>query len=181
MIEDQYLIDQLKQQDLKCLDNIYRTYKKEFFLFARKWALQEDDIADVYQDTIINLYENIQNGKLKKLSSSLKTYLFAIGKFQVYKRLNKNKPKPLEEMTIYASEELKIFEADSDNLKLQVLKKAFSKLGDKCKQVLELYYYEGLTLDEIQAFLKYSNKDVLKSQKSRCLKQLKELAKKIHE
>lgn len=32
-------------------------------------------------------------------------------------------------------------------------------------------------LDEIQVELGYSNKDVLKSQKSRCLKQLKDLTK----
>ena len=36
-------------------------------------------------------------------------------------------------------------------------------------------YFEEKKLDEIQTILNYSNKDVLKAQKSRCLKHLKEL------
>jgi DNA-directed RNA polymerase specialized sigma subunit len=42
---------------------------------------------------------------------------------------------------------------------------------------LQLFYYEEKKLDEIQEQLGYTSKDVLKSQKSRCLKQLKELIK----
>ena len=58
-----------------------------------------------------------------------------------------------------------------------MLQKGLNKLGDQCKKVLELFYYEEKKLDEIQSILGYTNKDVLKSQKSRCLKQLKELIK----
>lgn len=181
MIEDQYLIDRLKHQDLNSLDKIYLTYKKEFFLFASKLSLQEEDIADVYQETVLSLYENVQNGKLKHLSSSLKTYLFSVGKFQAYKQLNKKKHELFEEKNIQSSEELKMFEPELSNQRQQILKKAFTTLGDRCKQVLELYYFDGLTLDEIQDFLNYSSKDVLKSQKSRCLKQLKEISQNIDE
>jgi DNA-directed RNA polymerase specialized sigma subunit len=52
------------------------------------------------------------------------------------------------------------------------------KLGEQCQKVLTLFYYEEKKLDEIQSLLGYTNKDVLKSQKSRCLKQLKDLTKK---
>jgi RNA polymerase sigma factor (sigma-70 family) len=50
----------------------------------------------------------------------------------------------------------------------------FKLLGEKCKEVLTLFYYRGLTIEEIAAFLNYNNKDVVKSQKSRCLKSLKD-------
>ncbi len=180
-MEDQQLIEDLKQNKLKALDRVYLTYKEEFFLFARTFSISEEDISDVYQEAVISFYENIQRGKLNQLTSSLKTYLFAIGKFKIYKQIKTNKLSYQDDLTIHSYEEIRTFEVEVSKNRQQVLKEAFNDLGNKCKAVLELFYYEGLTLDEIQKFLKYSSKDVLKSQKSRCLKQLKELVARNYE
>ena len=115
--------------------------------------------------------------KIEDLKSSLSTYLFGIGKFMIFQKLRKDgKTIPMEsfektEMTYddYTEEET--------DLQIKLLQKGLNKLGDQCKKVLELFYYEEKKLDEIQSILGYTNKDVLKSQKSRCLKQLKELVK----
>ncbi len=181
MIKDQYVVDKLKQNDLKALDEVYLTYKKEFILFARTFSISEDAIADVYQETIISLYENIQNKKLEHLTSTLKTYLFAIGKFKIYKQLNKNKRLNHEGNSIHISEEMQLFETEVNDERQRKLQTALKQLGSKCQKILELYYYNGMTLDEIRTELDYTSKDVLKSQKSRCLKQLKELVKKSYE
>lgn len=177
MIDDQYLLDKLKQGDLMAFDKTYITYKKEFFLFAQTFSVSDEDIADVYQDTIISLYENVKNGKLDILTSSLKTYLFAIGRFKLYRQMDRNKKVCYEEQIIYSSEEMKLFDIDMNEERKNVLKSAMGRLGDKCQKILDLYYYKGMTLDEAQQFLDYSTKDVLKNQKSRCLKQLKEFVK----
>jgi RNA polymerase sigma-70 factor (ECF subfamily) len=63
----------------------------------------------------------------------------------------------------------------------QLLKKYYGHLGDRCKSILNLFYYQGYNLDEIRDILNYSNKKVLKSQKSRCIKQLKDLINKHYE
>ena len=47
------------------------------------------------------------------------------------------------------------------------LQVAFKALGQKCKDVLTLFYYRGFNLEEIMNTLNYTNKDVVKSQKSR--------------
>jgi DNA-directed RNA polymerase specialized sigma subunit len=57
----------------------------------------------------------------------------------------------------------------------QIANACFEKLGDKCQQVLKLFYYDGLTLKEIQHYLNYDNYNVVKSQKSRCLRALKDI------
>lgn len=180
MIEDQYLLNKLKQNDLSALDDAYISYKKDFFLFARTFSVSDEDTADVYQDTIISLYENVKNGKLDTLTSSLKTYLFAIGRFKLYRQMERNKKVCYEEQIIYSSEEIQLFDIDMSEERRNVLKNAIERLGDKCQKILDLYYYRGMTLDEAQQFLKYSTKDVLKNQKSRCLKQLKEFVKKSY-
>jgi len=180
MIKDQYVIDKLKEKHLGTLDEVYLTYKKEFFLFAKSFSLPVGDIDDIYQETVISLYENVQNKKLEYLSSTLKTYLFAIGKFKIYKQLEMNKRLYNGDKVIHISEEMQVFEAEIEAERQRRLKIGWRKLGDKCQQILELYYYRGMALDEIQTELSYTSKDVLKSQKSRCLKQLKELVNKQH-
>lgn len=124
MVKDQYLVDKLKQNDLNTLDRIYLTYKEEFFLFAHTFFIPSEDISDIYQETIISLYENVQDQKLEQLTSSLKTYLFAIGKFKIYKQLNKNKKIYHGEGIIHVSEEMKVFEAEIDDQRQIALKRS---------------------------------------------------------
>lgn len=180
MIEDQHIINKLKQNDLSALDKVYITFKKEFFLFARTFSVLDEDIADVYQDTIITLYENVKNGKLHTLTSSLKTYVFAIGRFKMYRQVENYKKQRHEEEVIYVSQETQLFDIDVSEERKIAIKKAYGLLGKKCREILDLFYYEGMTLDESQQILGYSTKDVLKNQKSRCLKQLKELVRENH-
>src|SRR5690606_27383478 len=100
---------------------------------------------------------------------------------KMYKELDKNKVLRTDDWMIHTHQESKTFEVDIKKPKQLVLKKAFGSLGEQFKKLLELYYYEGLTIDEIQNYLGYSSKDVLKSQKTRCLKQLKEFVEKNYE
>lgn len=175
MDKDQKLINCLKKGNKDALDTIYVQYKNEFLLYARQFSMHEEDLKDIYQDSIIILYENVRSGKLTELSSSLKTYLFAIGKYKIYSQLNKLKvtvevsspPEPYEEM--------EVFPVELSQQRQKQLQQAYGQLGKKCRQLLRLFYYESQSIDSIKTTLHYSSKDVVKSLKHRCLKQLKEL------
>jgi DNA-directed RNA polymerase specialized sigma subunit len=45
----------------------------------------------------------------------------------------------------------------------------FSKMNDTCKQILNLFYYEKKSMEEIATILNYKNADTVKSKKSRCI------------
>lgn len=172
------VIEQLKKGDEKTIKQIYLDHKNGFSLFANKYDLAPDDLLDVYQDSIIALCENAKKGTIDTLESSLSTYLFSIGKYMIYKKLKaNNKLVPIDNETQLAElVEEDDAEIDSDE-EVKLLQENFKKLGDQCQKVLRLFYYEEKKLDTIQMELNYTNKDVLKSQKSRCLKQLKDLIK----
>jgi RNA polymerase sigma factor (sigma-70 family) len=173
------VIEQLKRGDEKTIHKIYVDYKNGFSLFANKYDLSADDLLDVYQDSIIALCENAKKGTIDNLESSLSTYLFSIGKYMIYRRLKaQNKRISID----YDNQLPQVIEDEYEEVydedKTILLQENFKKLGEQCQKVLRLFYYEEKKLDEIQIELKYTNKDVLKSQKSRCLKQLKDLIKK---
>lgn len=173
------VIEQLKKGDEKAIHKIYMDCKNGFLLFANKYDLSADDVLDVYQDSIIALCENAKKGTLDNLESSISTYLFSIGKYMIFKKLKtKNKRISID----YDNQLPQVLEDEYqeafDENETKLLQENFKKLGEQCQKVLRLFYYEEKKLDEIQSELNYTNKDVLKSQKSRCLKQLKDLIKK---
>lgn len=172
MSEASDTIAKLKIGDERTLKEIYITNKQSFFLFAARYQLSKEDLLDTYQDAIIALYENAKKGKIDDLKSSIQTYLFAIGKFMIFKKL-KNRQEFIA-IDDNLSDNFEWIEIEENN-QVNLLTTAIKKLGEQCRNVLRLFYYEEKKLDEIQSILNYSNKDVLKAQKSRCLKQLKDL------
>ncbi len=171
------LIDRLKSNDEKTIRDLYNDNKPGFLLFANRFNLNKDELIDVYQDAVIALVENAKKGRIDDLKSSVTTYLFGIGKFMIFQKLKKNKKTvPNEDLEHLEFEWEEVDEEDKD-AQILTLREGFKKLGEQCRKVLTLFYYEEQNLESIQNQLGYSNKDVLKSQKSRCLKQLKELTK----
>lgn len=159
----------LKSGDHREIEKLYNRYRNGFILFLSRYGLPQEELTDIYQDSVVALIENARKGLMDHLEVELKTYLYAIGKFMVFKRLKKEKEINAEDL---------IFEwydtgrEDTDEPRLGA---ALKRLGSRCYELLYLFYYEGKKLDEIQEIMSYDKKDVLKSQKSRCLKQLKEM------
>jgi RNA polymerase sigma factor (sigma-70 family) len=173
-MQDSEILELLIIGDEYALRAFYLQHKAGFIGFMRQMSVAENDAEDIYQDAIIALIENARKGTTIGLKSSLRTYLFSIGKFMVWKKNAASK-----EMLLLPSElnERFIWEDYSQDETIQALQSGWSKMGAKCKELLKMFYYENKKLDEIAVFFEYENKEVAKSQKSRCLKQLKQLVK----
>lgn len=178
MHKDTFLLEGLKNGNEKTLSKVYLIYKSDFIAYAKKFDLSKDDIIDIYQDVILALRENVMSGKLTALNSSLKTYIFSIGKYMIYSKLRKKNNVHLQEFNEFTNTEINqdydfLFakELTENQKKLQI---AFKELGKKCQQLLTLLFYNNYSFDDVLEELDYTSKDVVKSQKSRCLKTLKQ-------
>jgi len=60
--------------------------------------------------------------------------------------------------------------ANQENLKYVMA--LFEKLGDTCRRILQLFYYEELAMKEICEQLEFSSEQVLRNKKYKCLKSL---------
>jgi len=172
------IVKLLKQGDEAILKKIYEDNRPVFINFAKKFNIETYDAVDIYQDAILALRENAINGKINNLQSSISTYLFAIGKYKIFHLQRKRSKMDFEANTQLIENKTGLdvdFEEEELTNQQILIKKYFIHLGKRCKNVLTLFYYEGYTLDEITDILKYSNKKVLKSQKSRCMKQLRDM------
>ena len=178
-MSEKHLVELIKNNDEAIIKKVYLNNKLPFFKIANSYKIPNDVALDIYQDSVVALIENIRKEKVNDLKSTVSTYLLAIGKFMIFNHLKTNKHVDLEGSNF---ENLEVFDAiavdnESLNTRELLLKKAYETLGEQCKKILNLFYFENKKLDEIQTLLNYENKDVLKSQKSRCISHLKKIIK----
>lgn len=158
---------------------IYRVHREEFLNWAvARYEVSRSVAEDIFQDTIISLYDNIRKGKLVTLHSSLKTYIFAIGKYKLLNekaKAGKMGDIPVWEPAEYDTGHLEILvEEDEQEIFRKKMHLEFSKLCDDCKKVLRLYYFKQLSMDEIAVAMGYKNSNVAKKKKYECFKKLAE-------
>ena len=166
----------LRDKGTLALNNIYILYKEEFFNFCKRYKIADEDVLDIYQDAIIAFYENVQNGKLTELQSSLKTYIFSIGKYSVYNFMKKdNKTVSFEKEHIENLDLSIISDRMESESKVALVQEALKKIGERCRQVLILFYYHSYSIEALMHEMDYKNENVVRSHKSRCLKTLKEI------
>jgi len=176
-MDEEVIIEKIKNGDRSQLAIIYRTYRSEFIAWITSHhQCSRDEAREVYQVSILALHENILSNKLSSLHSSIKTYLFAIGKnkFFEFRKAESRFDDAVEPETI-EMEELETWESEDREAKLQVAEKSLEKLGDPCKTLLELYYFHDMSMDEIADKLNYKNRDTAKNLKCKCLNRLRNI------
>lgn len=170
---DSHYIEAIKLRENDVINKIYVAFKKEFIKWAAStFNCSSEDALDAYQDAIIILCDNIHEGKLTTLNSSLKTYLFAIGKNMLFQKMSK---KQKLENNISEIQHLwyeSVDKEDSERYK-RVLANCLNCLREPCRSILRMHYYEKLPMKTIAEILDYKNEDVVKSQKLRCIKALR--------
>ena len=172
------LLITIKSGDRKFLQQLYEQYRQEFGQWAiKRYNIDEDMIGEIYQRTFIALYYNIKNEKLTTLNSSIKTYLFAIGKNQI-----RDYFKSASKLSVAGETEVDIDQLDNSILDMydqsdmkETVKLLLEKIGEPCKTVLELFYFKHYSMDSIAVELDYKSEQIAAKRKFICLKQLRSL------
>jgi RNA polymerase sigma factor (sigma-70 family) len=173
-------IKTLITSDSREVSRLYNSHREAFLHFGKKYGLAYDDLTDIYQEAFIAIRNHAVNGKLDTIKSSFKTYLFGIAKYKIFDLIKEKQKTTSFQANIHIADD-KIESVSIDNepdiltLKQQVLHKFFNKLGKKCQELLTMFYARGLSIDEIIDLTDYKSNAVVRSQKSRCIKNLKEM------
>lgn len=176
-MNDEVIIDKIKAGDQSELAQVYKTYKSEFIAWiTSRYQCSRDEARELYQVCIVILHDNIVKGKLSELKSSLKTYLFAIGKNK-FLELKKSESKFTNDVESSGIEvdTVASWEKEEQEMKLERVESGLEMLGDPCKTILELFYYHDMTMDDIAEHLAYKNRDTAKNLKYKCLNRLRKI------
>lgn len=155
------LIQRAKEKDADAFAELMQRQMQSMYKTA--WAMlgNDEDVADVIQETILTCYEKI--GQLKT-DAYFHTWLIRILINKCYDLLRKRSRVELTEETL----EIPVAEEAYDNVEWKEVLKA---LDEKYRVVVLLYYIEGLSTVEISKILGVSESCV-RSRLSRARKQL---------
>ncbi len=173
-------LEQLRKElisgDMTAYREHYESYREAYVNFARRYTDDQELIADSYHDAFIALYENIVEGRLTSLHSSLRTYVFSVAKYTLFAKLKKRgKEISTDEITEEVSLPSGLMDTSLNDERIEEVRRAIQNLGNKCREILVLFYYRRYTIDAITHAMSYKNENTAKAHKSRCLKQLREL------
>ena len=170
------LLQGLARSDRKAIEVIYReNYNMVQSLIINNSGSSED-AKDIFQEAMIVLYEKVRSGTFE-LNCLIKTYVYSVSRRLWLKRLQQmNRYVPaIENLQETVPVEEEIEENERINSEFQTMEKAISSLGEPCKSLLEAYYLEKKSMQEIALFFGYTNAENAKNQKYKCLVRLKKI------
>lgn len=174
-MNDQAIIQLIEKQQyhtaIKKLYGYFPVIKKHIL----KNSGSKQEAEDVFQDSLVILINRIRNGEFE-LNSSINTYLFSVAKFQWLAELRK-KNKMQEAFIDFneGAEEVDIQSHIEEDNRIKTAQHAVEQIGDKCKQLLELFYFNKKSMIEIAQQLGFKTEKVAKNQKYRCIEKVKEI------
>lgn len=173
---DESVIQGILCSDERALAHLYHEYADMVNHLIITNSGTKDDADDIFQDTIIVIYEKIKSGTFV-LNSSLKTFIYSVSRnLWLYKLRQKSRDSKLEDsFMVVAVEELDVDDFYEENTNQDKMVNYIKLLGESCKKILLLFYYEKLSTRDIAVKLQLAGSDYVKTQKYRCLQKLKSL------
>lgn len=154
---------------------------------------------DVFQETLITLWDIIKTQRIyvkddvlygknnKPLTCSLNTFFMGIARLKFLEQSrNDNKGKDREEVEKAVLEALYGVDDENEidvyNVKCGIVADCLSLLKDRCRQILEMFYIEEKTYEEMMPlFPMYHTEQALRNRKYHCMEELRESVKRIYE
>lgn len=169
------LLQGLARNDKRAVETIY----KDNYNIVQALVLTNngtaEDAKDIFQETMIVLYEKVQSGTFE-LNCQIKTFIYSVSRRLWLKRLmlqNRFILSDANEEVISVEDDLE--EHERRNTEFGMMEKAMSGLGEPCKSLLEAFYLQKKTMQDIASSFGYTNAENAKNQKYKCLMRLKKL------
>jgi len=136
----------------------------------------QDDAKDIYQETIIVLHDKIKRGDFE-LNSKLKTFIYSVSRRLWLKKLSQKSRYfgDINDYEDFVAVETDIEEHEEKDKQFLLMNLSLTGLGEPCKTIIEDFYINGLSMQDICTKFGYTNADNAKTQKYKCLQRLKKL------
>lgn len=180
----------------KAMNEFYHLATRYFKNSYRSVFTRMDLMEDIFQQSFVKLWTEIEtrkifvgeneelfrydrNGNIRKLTCSLNTFLIDIAKNDYRSWLRNDRLTLEDDFESFAHmEEVKSVvwgDESAETLREQIVNSCVLELPPRCKEILTMFYYQGMTLDEIIIARDEKNisKNGLKTGKYKCMKSLK--------
>jgi RNA polymerase sigma factor (sigma-70 family) len=172
-MDEKELFNRIRRGDERALEFIYKKYYRMMTKMVISNSGTEDEARDVYQDALVVFWQKATSGNLV-LTSKMSTFIYSICQNLWRKELDRKKRLSNEEKENAETPDTESAERE------KIIRQCLDQLGETCKTVLMLYYFDGLSMQEIADRLGFANTDTAKTKKYKCKQKLDELVKSLY-
>lgn len=157
----------------KALEYLYSNLLPKVKKISKKYKANDTDSYDVFQESIVKLYDYV---KLKKFNKdySIEAFVLAVAKNQIIDNVRKKTKR--QEVEIREFELPTNFALNTDILitdeKKKAMEKVFATIGDRCKELLLLSIFDRRSMSEICEILGFGSENSAKTQNYKCKQKL---------
>ena len=197
------VIREIQRRNERITETFYNECKKYFMSSYKAVFTREDIKEDIFQQSFVKLWTEIETGRIfldendniqrrdrrgniRSLTCNLKTFLIDIAKNDYRDWLRNDRIELEDEFESFAHmievRSAVIPEESSESLQEQIVANCVLDLPPRCKEILTMFYYNNMSLDEIMHARgeKNASKNGLKTGKYKCMETLKGKVKELY-
>lgn len=157
-------------------------WSKVLAFLKNRFGIDEDDCKDIFQESFIVLYNNIQAGKLDNMTASLSTYFMSICRNKALEMLRGS----AKSVNVDSEMSLTLIDGEVQSEKIEALlaldngdeaieaqkeelvRTIVKDLPSPCNELLWGFYRDNLSMKSLAEMFNYSSEGVVKVTKHRC-------------
>lgn len=170
-MKDLEILKRIRKGDETALQYLYKQHYRMMLRMVLKNSGTEEEAQDIFQEALILFWQKAQKDDFQ-LTSKISTFLYSVCNNLWRKELDKKSRVSHESVE-------KSIENDwgEKQEKVKIIEACLNKLSPTCKQVLQYYYFDELSMQDIAEKMGLAGADTAKTKKYKCKKELDEIIK----
>jgi len=171
---DAAVLDRIRKGDAEALVGLYRDNRAQVRALVLRNSGTEADADDILQEALVTLWERARTGRFR-LEARLGTFLYATARNLWLRRLARSRKEVPGDGSDPADGDASPLDVIIGEEESAIVRSALERLGEPCRKLLLLFYWEEESMESIAAALGMANADTVKSKKYQCKKALEAL------
>lgn len=171
---DQRVLELIRAGDRAGLVRLYDDNRRPIVSHVTRNGGTSDEAEDVLQESVVIVWERVRTGGLE-LTARLSTFTFAVARRVWLRRLAQRRREPSVDADPDSLADDPTADPSEDEDRIEAMRRAFDRLGEPCRTLLLLFYWEQLSMADVATQLGFANADVAKAKKYQCKEQLRRL------
>ncbi len=176
---DAKILDLMRKGDEEALVMLYHDTRTMVASYVTRNSGTADDAEDMLQEALVILWERVKGGRFE-YAAKLSTFVFATVRNLWSRRLARmRRETALPEENDPPADDALVLDDLIEHEGHELLRQAMTQIGEVCRKLLLLFYWEERPLEEIAVTMGFANADTAKSKKYQCKKSLEKTLKSL--